>query len=163
MTETQQGVTSDVREVNDGHEVDRLRMLVAALEARDGCRYALMHIGDGASHQVVVTTSSSVPTDFERLMLATFAKAALDMQAAYQMGRAEGITETARAVYGDDFVGRPDAIRAKHDDAIRHAAHASHSAISLTRIAMAPFGIKDQFAPIEHDGTATMFWAEAKR
>lgn len=130
-----------VREVHDGKEVERLKSLLRIVEGNTGERFSMIQVGD-YDHLIILTTSSDVATDYERTMLACFARAALDQRAAYHAGRRDGVLEAFVAEHGEGSVAdAPEAIRTLFRMAGAEAINAAQAAANLTRIAMAPFGL----------------------
>jgi hypothetical protein len=117
-------------------EVERLRALLELAEAHQQCRFAMVQVG---LDTVVLTTSGSEPTDFERTILACFAQHAFSLGAALNLGIARGIALAQDGEPKEEWCAH---IVDLHDRHLNQAAASAMDSIALTRIAMAPFGLQ---------------------
>lgn len=129
----------DVKERHEADEVDRIRCLLDMAEVRAECRFALITFGED---NMILTTSNREVSDYERTLLACFAQAAMSREAALHAGILRGIQMAARERYGDDREEWPNDLRLLFETHLRKMSEATLNAADLTRIAMAPFGLK---------------------
>jgi hypothetical protein len=131
----------EMKERHEADEADRIRCLLDVAESQAECRFALITFGEDA---VILTTSNREVSDYERTLFACFAQAALSREAALHLGIARGVTMAANHEYGprengNDWPAEVAEMAAKHT---RRGAEATMNAADLTRIAMAPFGLR---------------------